>query len=109
MEKKNNRQAICPNLWQLFMLSSYIKKFNQAGEIYLRVKARPDAGVSIVKQILKNQDGDIVKIDIAAPAVKGRANLELIKFLAQEFAISKNNIKIIGGAGERFKLVKIIK
>ena len=91
------------------MISQYIKQFNQAGEIYLRIKARPGAGATALKQILKEADGEIIKIDIAAPAVKGRANLELIKFLAEEFAINKNNVKIISGAGERVKLVKIVK
>jgi len=91
------------------MLKNFIKQFNQAGEIYLRIKARPGASATAVKQIMEDGDGEIIKIDIAAPAVKNKANLELIRFLAREFAISKNNVKIIGGAGEREKLVKIVK
>lgn len=91
------------------MLTPFLKTFNQDGEIYLRVKARPGASATAIKQILADSDGEIIKIDIAAPAVKGRANLELIKFLAREFAVAKNNIKIISGAGDRLKLVKIVK
>lgn len=91
------------------MLNKFIKKFNQSGEIYLRIKVRPEAGVTKVKQLLEDEDGDIIKIDIAAPAVKGKANAELVKFLAREFAIGRNSVKIIGGAGERLKLVKIKK
>lgn len=91
------------------MLSPSLKNFNQDGEIYLRVKARPGAGFTAVKQILTDSAGEIIKINLAAPAVKGKANLELVKFLAQEFAVAKNNIKIISGAGERLKLVKIIR
>jgi len=91
------------------MLSQSLKTFNQDGEIYLRVKARPGAKISMLKQVLVDGDGQIIKIDVAAPAVKGRANQELIKFLAQEFAVAKGNIKIISGAGDRLKLVKIIK
>lgn len=90
-------------------LENYKKNLAEKGEVYLRIKARPEASVSAVKQILKDQDGDIIKIDVAAPAVKGKANSELIKFLAREFAINKNNVKIIGGAGDRLKLVKIVK
>ena len=91
------------------MLSRYVKILNNSGEIYLKVKVRPDSASSRIKQILADKDGEIIKIDIAAPAVKGKANLELIKFLAHEFAINKNNVKIIAGAGERLKLVKITK
>ena len=91
------------------MLSRLLKNFNQDGEIYFRVKARPGAGATVVKQILKDCDGEIIKIDVAAPAVKGKANQELIKFLAREFAVAKNNIKIISGAGDRLKLVKILR
>jgi uncharacterized protein (TIGR00251 family) len=91
------------------MLDQFKEKFNQAGEVYLRIKARPGASATSLKQVLADSDGQIIKIDIAAPAVKGRANQALIKFLAGEFAASKNNIKIISGAGERMKLVKIVK
>lgn len=91
------------------MLDQFIKKFDQDGEIYLRVKIRPDAQANKIKQILKDEDGEIIKIDIAAPAVKGRANQALIEFLAEEFVIGKNSVRIIGGAGDRFKLVKIVK
>lgn len=83
--------------------------FDNKGEIYLRIKVNPGMAKNIVKQVLKDQGGEIIKIDVAAPAVKGKANWELTKFLAREFAISKNNVKIIGGAGERLKLVKLIK
>ena len=47
------------------------------------------------------------KFDIAAPAVKGKANQELIKFLAKQLETVVGNIKIISGAGERIKLIKI--
>jgi uncharacterized protein (TIGR00251 family) len=91
------------------MLGEFIKKFDQDGEVYFRVKVRPGASLTALKQVLKDCDGEIMKIDIAAPAVKGRANQALIKFLAGEFAIGKNNVRIISGAGDRLKLVKIVK
>jgi len=91
------------------MLSQSLKIFNRDGEIYLRVKVWPGAGFTAAKQVLADSDGEIIKIDIAAPAAKGKANLELIKFLAREFAIARNNVKIISGAGDRLKLVKIVK
>lgn len=88
------------------MLDSYKKTLTQKGEVYLRVKARPGAAKTCFKEIMADET---VKVDIAAPAIKGKANQELIKFLAKEFEVNKNNIKIISGAGERVKLLKIVK
>lgn len=88
------------------MLNQFVKNFNQDGEVYLRIKVRPNAAKTCLKEIMADQT---VKIDIAAPAVKGRANAELIKFLVQQFATAADNVKIISGAGDRVKLVKIVK
>lgn len=87
------------------MLSNIKKEFQKNGEIYLRVKVRPNAAVTALKDIMEDET---VKIDIAAKPEKGKANAELIKFLAREFAVGKDNIKIISGAGEKIKLIKII-
>jgi len=88
------------------MLINFKKLFLRNGEIYLRVKVRPNAAKTCVKEIMADET---VKIDLAAAPVKGRANQELIKFLAQEYKVTKDNVKIISGAGERVKLVKIVK
>ena len=91
---------------KLDMFVKYKKLYQKNGEVYLRVKVRPNAAKTCVKEIMADET---VKIDLAAAPVKGKANLELIKFLAQEFDAAAGNIKIISGAGERVKLVKIIK
>ena len=88
------------------MFVKFKKLYQENGEVYLRVKVRPNAAKTCVKEIMADET---VKIDIAAPAVKGKANQELIRFLAREFAINKKNVKIIGGAGDRVKLVRLVK
>lgn len=88
------------------MLLEIKNKLKENGEIYLRVKARPGASKNEIKDIMA--DGSI-KIDISAPPVGGKANKELIKFLSQEFVVPKDNIKIISGAGDKIKLIKIVK
>lgn len=88
------------------MLDNFKKQFKAKGEIYLKIKVRPGAGASAVKEVM--EDG-VIKIDIAAPAVKGKANAELVIFLAKEFGVLKNNVKIISGAGDKLKLVKVVK
>lgn len=51
--------------------------------------------------------GDALKIRIKAPPVEGKANSELIKFLAKEFAVRKNDIHLISGELSRHKRVQI--
>ena len=88
------------------MFFEFKKLFLEKGEVYLRVKVRPNAAKTLAKEVMADET---VKIDLAAAPVKGKANQELIKFLAKEFVVSKDNVKIISGAGERVKLVKIIR
>ncbi len=52
-------------------------------------------------------EDNTVKIDVAARPVKGKANKELIKFLAKEFDVMEENVIIISGAGEKTKLIKV--
>jgi uncharacterized protein (TIGR00251 family) len=86
------------------MLNKFIKKLQKNSEVYLRIKARPNASKTVIKEIMED---DTVKLDISAPPVKGKANQELIKFLAREFNVQKDEIKIISGAGDKIKLIKI--
>ncbi len=90
---------------KIFMLSKFKKQFYGKGEIYLRIKVRAGAAKTDVREILEDET---IKIDIAAPPIKGKANQELVKFLAREFEISGKNVKIISGAGDRVKLIRVI-
>ena len=51
--------------------------------------------------------GDGVKIKINAPAMDGKANAELVKFLSNFFGIGRGAIEIISGETSRDKLVRI--
>lgn len=51
--------------------------------------------------------GDSVKIRISAPPIEGRANAQLIKFLAKQFGVAKGAVTLIGGELGRQKRVKI--
>jgi hypothetical protein len=91
------------------MLNQYLEKLKIKGEVYLRIKARPNAGQTEITDKLETEEGDTLKIDVAAPPEKNKANKEIIKFLAKEFSTTKDNVKIISGMTEKIKLVKIIK
>lgn len=68
-----------------------------------RVKVIPNAS----KNEIAAQDGDFLKVKIKAPAQKGKANRELVKFLAKEFNVKKSSINIIKGENGREKIVEI--
>ncbi len=87
-------------------LSEFKQQLQRKKEVYLRLKVRPNAAMTALKDIMSDET---VKIDIAAKPEQGKANAVLIKFLAKEFGIAKENIKMLSGVSERLKLIKIIK
>ena len=86
------------------MLKEFMRQLEENSEIYLRVAVHPGASKTAIKEIMGDET---IKIDIAALPVKGKANQELIKFLAQKFDVSQKNVKIIKGFKEKIKLIKI--
>lgn len=50
-----------------------------------------------------------LRIKLTASPVKGRANAELIKFLAKKFDVSKSSVEILKGLTSHQKLVRIYK
>jgi len=85
-------------------LNEFKEKLNEKGELYLDIKAHPSAKKS---QIVGETADGALKIDLVAPAEKGKANQELIRLLAKEFAIPKINVKLLAGKGGRQKLIKL--
>ena len=51
--------------------------------------------------------GDILKVQISAPPVGGKANEELIKFLSKEWKVAKSEIVILKGEKSREKILQI--
>jgi hypothetical protein len=85
-------------------LDQYIKDLANNKEVYLRIKVLPGAGKIA---FLDSMADGTIKIALSAQPEKGKANQELIKFLASEMGVRRYQVKIISGAGERIKLVKI--
>jgi uncharacterized protein len=70
----------------------------------LKIKVKTGATKN---KIVEVSSDDTIKIEIAAKPENGKANDELMKFLAITLKIKKENIKIIRGQKDRNKLVKI--
>lgn len=51
--------------------------------------------------------GDAVKIRVHAPPVEGKANEELIRFLAETFAVGRSSVMLVRGEKSRAKVFEL--
>ena len=53
--------------------------------------------------------GDALKIRLAAPPVDGKANAELLRFLADAFGVPQRAVTLVRGEVSRQKTVRIVR
>jgi uncharacterized protein (TIGR00251 family) len=53
------------------------------------------------------EHGDAVKVKVAAPAVDGKANAALLKFIAEKLGVSTRSLTLVSGEKSRDKLLEI--
>jgi uncharacterized protein (TIGR00251 family) len=75
-----------------------------ANGVQLLVRAQPGAKRTEIVGVLDGQ----VRVRLAAPAVDGKANVELIRFLARTLRIRRADVSIRRGATSRIKVVEIV-
>ncbi|MFA7681977.1 MAG: DUF167 domain-containing protein [Candidatus Peribacteraceae bacterium] len=80
------------------------EQLRREGTVQFTVRAVPGAAKTRIMEVM---DDESVKIAVAAPPEKGKANAELIKFLAKEFSVAKGNVEIVAGKTARVKLVRV--
>ncbi len=68
------------------------------------VRTRPDAAASRFTACM--EDGSW-KIDVAAPADGGKANAELVAFLAETFGVARPYVTILTGQNVRTKIIRV--
>ena len=71
----------------------------------LAVRVTPRASRN---EIVEIQSDGTVKIHITAPAHEGKANDQLVEFLAEILGAPKTHIDIVAGAGGRDKLISVL-
>ena len=71
--------------------------------VRLRIKVRPGARQSRVIRKL----GEEWKVEIAAPAVDGKANRALVEFLASRWLVPRSAVRIVSGHHSRNKVVEV--
>jgi uncharacterized protein (TIGR00251 family) len=69
----------------------------------LTIKVTPNAGRNA---IVGFKEG-VLLVKVAAPPEKGKANKELIDFLAEKLGIKKSSVLIVKGQTSRFKSIVI--
>jgi len=72
-------------------------------ETRLTVRVRPGAGRTLIKE---RKDG-VLRMDVAAPPEKGKANKELVKYLAKLLGVPKSGVRVRSGERSRDKVVAV--
>lgn len=52
-------------------------------------------------------EGQTLKVRIAAPPIEGKANAELIKFIAELCDCSPSEVEILKGMGSKYKTLEV--
>ena len=76
---------------------------HEPGAIVLALHVQPGAKRTEVAGTY----GDALKVRLAAPPVDGKANAELVRFLAEAFGVAQRDVAILRGETSRRKLVRI--
>lgn len=72
--------------------------------IVLRVRLTPNSSSCLLNGIFTDAKGQVfLKVNVVAVPEKGKANQELINFLAKLLKIAKSEISIVGGETDRYK------
>lgn len=72
--------------------------------VTLAVRAQPGAKKTAITGIYGEGTAAQLKIAVKAPPLEGRANLELIKFLAETLGVAKNAVELKTGELSRSKV-----
>jgi len=72
------------------------------GTVALHIKAQPAASRSEFAGLYGE---DAIKIRLAAPAVEGAANKELVKFLSKQFKTPKSSVHFKSGETSKIKTI----
>eukprot|EP01139_Manchomonas_bermudensis_P026725 Amastigsp_a852533_21.p1 type:complete len:132 gc:universal Amastigsp_a852533_21:91-486(+) len=74
-----------------------------SGGTFLLVRAKPGAATNSICEIAS----DHVSVAIAAPPVDGKANAEIVKFVASVLGVKKYDVALVAGAASKTKTLKV--
>lgn len=77
--------------------------------VLINIRLSPNASALAIKGIFTDSEGnEHLKVGVLSPPEKGKANQELIKFLAKTTKIAKSNIMIVSGQLSHYKKVLLL-
>ncbi len=91
-----------------FLFNENTNAFKETRQgIAFSVKIKADAKENSLKECIFVNDSVVLKITIKAQPEKGKANKELIAFLANMMEIKKESVFIKGGLTDKHKLIEV--
>jgi hypothetical protein len=75
----------------------------RTGALVLAIQAQPGAKRTEVAGL----HGNALKIRLASPALDGRANDCLIRFIAERLGVKRNQVRVVQGVASRRKVVSV--
>jgi uncharacterized protein len=75
----------------------------EGGALILTLHVQPGAARTEIAGV----HGDALKVRLAAPPVDGKANTELLRFLAGAFGVPARGVTLVRGQASRQKVVRI--
>ena len=85
------------------------QKTSKLSKMKIRCKIKPNSKKGNLIQKSQDENGEFFEIFIREPAIEGKANLAVIKLLAEEFGVSKSQVSLETGVKSRFKIFEIEK
>lgn len=87
-------------------MQDLVEELGRRGALTLAVKVIPK---SARNQVAGRMADGTLKVRVAAPAEKGKANAELCAFLAGVFGVPAGHVTIASGVTSTRKLLRIVK
>ena len=85
------------------------QKISKLSKMKIRCKIKPNSKKGNLIQKSQDESGELFEIFVREPAIEGKANLAVIKLLAEEFGVSKSRVSLKTGIKSRFKIFEIEK
>jgi uncharacterized protein (TIGR00251 family) len=76
----------------------------EAGALVLTLHVQPGAAHTAVD----GEHGEALKLRLAAAPVEGKANAELVRWLAGAFGVPRRNVVLLRGETSRAKVLRIV-
>lgn len=76
-----------------------------AKSVYTRIKVIPSQSETRFRGLM---DDGTIKIAVKSPPEKGKANKEVITFLAEQLSVRKDQIRITSGLTGRIKVIRLM-